>query len=80
MLLDQSDGLEYGGLVNGLTAEIDLYGADVVAAFGEYCGHRLRVLQGFANRGRIVSPDIVSKMIACIMVGYEGKSLPIPII
>ena len=56
-------------LLHQLNADIALYGADVVAAFGEYCGHRSRVLQRLQHLGRIVSPDIVSKMIACIMTG-----------
>ena len=56
-------------LLRQLNADIVLYGADVVAAFGEYCGHRSRVLQRFSYFGRIVSPGVVSKMIACIMAG-----------
>ena len=56
-------------LLRQLNADIALYGADVVAAFGEYCGHRSRVLQRLDHLGRSVNPHTVSKMIACIMAG-----------
>lgn len=45
--------------------DCQLYGADVVAAFGEYCGHQRRIL---AHRPELAaSLGTVSKMIALIM-------------
>ena len=63
-------------LLRQLNADIALYGADVVTAFGEYCGHRSRVLQRFDHLGRSVSPYIVSKMVACVMAGAVSSMTP----
>ena len=44
-----------------------LYGADVVAAFGEYCGHQQRILAHRPHLAR--SLRVVSKMVEGIMRG-----------
>lgn len=45
--------------------DCDLYGADVVAAFGEYCWHQKRILAHSPHLA--TSLRIVSKMVAMIM-------------
>ena len=47
--------------------EIDTYGASVVAAYGEYCGHQRRIL---ARRPRLrYNLAVLSKMIILLMKG-----------
>jgi len=45
--------------------DCDLYGADVVAAFGEYCLHQRRILLRRPHLAK--SLGIVSKMVAMLM-------------
>ena len=52
----------------------DLYGAGVVAAFGEYCGHQRRILAHKPSLAK--SLDVVSNMVALIMrTDFIGLSL-----
>ena len=51
-----------------------LYGSDVCAAFGEYCGHQRRILAHKPSLAK--SLDVVSKMVALIMrTDFIGLSL-----
>ena len=54
-------------LFSHLEWECDQYGTDVVAAFGEYCGHRQRFLSRLAWLGRMVAPRCLSAMIQLCM-------------
>ena len=48
--------------------EVEYYGLDVVAAFGEYCGHQRRL----RRRLPAVSLETLSTIVKDIMRGAEG--------
>lgn len=54
-------------LLKMLSWEIDQYGADVVATFGEYCGHQRRITVRIPKLQH--SLDRVSNMIDLLMRG-----------
>lgn len=53
--------------------ECDLYGTDVVAAFGEYCQQRTRLLRHSASLE--TKPQTLTRIVGLLMRGYEKRAL-----